>query len=91
VQPERGHLAAAFSHAGVADAYQHRPPYPAEVFDVLQGLIAGRPRTVLDIGAGEGALARPLAALADHVDAVDISAAMVEAGRRRPGGAGSLR
>jgi trans-aconitate methyltransferase len=79
-------LASAFGHAGVADAYQHRPPYPPEVFDVLQRLITDRPRTVLDIGAGEGALARPLAALVDHVDAVDISAAMVEAGRRRPGG-----
>ena len=70
----------------MAGAYRHRPPYPPEVFDVLGRLITDRPRTVLDIGAGEGALARPLAALADHVDAVDISAAMVEAGRRRPGG-----
>ena len=84
--PARDDLAAAFAHAGVAGAYRHRPPYPPEVFDVLGRLITDRPRTVLDIGAGEGALARPLAALADHVDAVDISAAMVEAGRRRPGG-----
>jgi SAM-dependent methyltransferase len=86
VPPARDDLAAAFAHAGVAGAYRHRPPYPPEVFDVLGRLITDRPRTVLDIGAGEGALARPLAALADHVDAVDISAAMVEAGRRRPGG-----
>ena len=44
---------------------------------------------MLDLGAGEGALARPLAAMTDHVDhvdAVDISAAMIEAGRARPGG-----
>jgi SAM-dependent methyltransferase len=41
---------------------------------------------VLDIGAGEGALARPLARRADHVDALDISAAMVAEGRERPGG-----
>jgi SAM-dependent methyltransferase len=41
---------------------------------------------VLDLGAGEGALARPLAARVDQVDAVDISAAMIEEGRRRPGG-----
>ena len=41
---------------------------------------------MLDIGAGEGALARPLADRVDHVDAVDISAAMVRAGRLRPGG-----
>jgi ubiquinone/menaquinone biosynthesis C-methylase UbiE len=79
-------LASTFAHAGVAAAYRHRPPYPAEVFDVLESLIVDQPRTVLDLGAGEGALARPLAARVDHVDAVDVSAAMVEAGRQRPGG-----
>jgi len=82
----RGQLAAVFGHAGVADAYRHRPPYPPEVFDILERIIADRPRRVLDLGAGDGALARPLAARVDHVDALDISAAMVEAGRRRPGG-----
>ena len=41
---------------------------------------------MLDLGAGEGALARPLAEMVDHVDAVDISAAMIDAGRDRPGG-----
>lgn len=79
-------LASTFAHPGVAAAYRHRPPYPDEVFDVLESLIADRPRTVLDVGAGEGALARLLAARVDRVDAVDVSAAMVEAGRRRPGG-----
>jgi trans-aconitate methyltransferase len=83
---ERERLAATFTHPGVADAYQHRPPYPPEVFGVLERLITDRPRTVLDLGAGEGALARPLAGLVDHVDALDISAAMIDAGRRRPGG-----
>lgn len=79
-------LAASFQHPGVARAYQHRTPYPAEVFDVLVQLITDRPRTVLDLGAGEGALARPLASLVDQVDALDVSAAMVDAGRARPGG-----
>ena len=83
---DRDQLAAVFGHPGVADAYQHRPPYPAEVFDILERIITGRPRRVLDLGAGEGALARPLAGRVDHVDALDISAAMIEAGRRRPGG-----
>jgi SAM-dependent methyltransferase len=83
---ERERLAATFTHPGVADAYQHRPPYPPEVFAILDRLITDRPRTVLDLGAGEGALARPLAGLVDHVDALDISAAMIRAGRRRPGG-----
>ncbi len=79
-------LAATFQHRGVAAAYEHRPTYPSEVFDVLLGLITDQPRNVLDLGAGEGALARPLAGLVDHVDALDISAEMMAAGRRRPGG-----
>jgi SAM-dependent methyltransferase len=82
----RSELAASFAHPGVVDAYRHRPPYPDEVFAILEGLATDRPRRVLDIGAGEGALARPLAARVDRVDAIDISPAMVDAGRDRPGG-----
>jgi trans-aconitate methyltransferase len=85
-RPAKVPLAEAFSYPGVVSAYQHRPPYPDMVFDVLTGLISDEPRTVLDLGAGEGALARPLAARVEQVDAVDISAAMIEEGRRRPGG-----
>ncbi len=66
---DRPNLAATFQHPGVAAAYEHRPTYPAEVFDVLLRLITDQPRTVLDLGAGEGALARPLAGLVDQVDA----------------------
>ena len=83
---ERAGLAAVFAQPGVAEVYRHRPPYPTEVFDILRRLIVDKPTTVLDVGAGEGALARPMAALVEHVDALDISAAMVSAGRRRDGG-----
>jgi trans-aconitate methyltransferase len=79
-------LAAVFHCRGVAAAYRHRPPYPDEVFARLDGLISDRPRDVLDIGAGEGSLARPLAARVDHLDAVEISPAMIAEGRQRPGG-----
>lgn len=79
-------LGATFSFSGVAVAYQYRPGYPAELFAILGRLITGRPRVVLDIGAGDGALSRPLAELTDRVDAVEISPAMVRAGRSRPGG-----
>lgn len=82
----RSQLALTFAHPGVADAYQHRPPYPAQVFDILERLLTDQPRTVLDLGAGEGAIARPLASRVEHVDAVDISAAMIAAGQQRPGG-----
>jgi SAM-dependent methyltransferase len=79
-------LAATFQHEAVAEAYQHRPPYPDEVFDRLLALITDEPRRVLDIGAGEGAIARPLAPRVEHVDAIDFSAPMVEVGKQRPGG-----
>jgi SAM-dependent methyltransferase len=79
-------LATVFQHAGVADAYRYRPPYPVRVFDALESLITDSPRHVLDIGAGEGALARPLSARVDRIDAVEISAEMADAGRGRPGG-----
>ncbi|MEV4621608.1 class I SAM-dependent methyltransferase [Asanoa sp. NPDC049573] len=83
---DRSLFAASFQHAGVAAAYAHRPPYPPAVFDLLTSLVVGSPRVVLDLGAGEGALARPLASLVDRVDALEISAAMVAAGRARSGG-----
>jgi SAM-dependent methyltransferase len=84
----RPELAASFQHAGVVEAYRYRPPYPAEVFDVLEGLLRDEPAHLLDLGAGEGALARPLIARGrvSRIDAVDASAAMIAAGRERPGG-----
>jgi SAM-dependent methyltransferase len=88
--PKPKHLApeygAQFQDESVAAAYPDRPPYPAEVFTVLRGLIANAPLAVLDVGCGTGDIARPLARLVDQVDAVDVSAAMIAAGRRRPGG-----
>jgi trans-aconitate methyltransferase len=79
-------LRTTFQYDAVAEAYRHRPPYPDEVFDRLEALIVDEPRNVLDIGAGEGALARPLAPRVERVDAIDMSRAMVDAGRQRPGG-----
>src|SRR5262245_45203928 len=79
-------LAGVFSDPGVAAAYRYRPPYPPEVFEILDRLLVDEPRHLLDLGAGEGALARPLAERVDRVDALDVSAAMVAAGRTRPGG-----
>ena len=63
----RPELNAAFAGPGVVEAYQCRPPYPPEVFDVPDELITDQPRHVLDIGAGDGALARPLAERGDRV------------------------
>ena len=82
----RPDVAAEFQDRTVAAANRCRPPYPRAVFDLLVSLIIDEPRAVLDIGCGTGNLARPLAPLVDRVDAVDCSAAMIEEGKRLPGG-----
>ena len=74
-----------FTDATVARMYRRRPPYPDAVF----GLLARRivlPRTVLDAGAGTGALARHMVAFAERIDAVEPSAAMIAEGRLLAGG-----
>ncbi len=74
-----------FSDRSVAAAYRFRPSYPDELFEMLVSLV-GTPRYVLDAGCGTGLVARPLARYVDRIDAVDISAAMIEEGKRLPGG-----
>lgn len=76
--------AEAFKDQQVVDAYRYRPPYPDEVFDILAGLIGDEPRTVLDVGAGSGDIARRIADAARRVDAVDFSQHMIELGKRLP-------
>lgn len=78
-------FAATFRHDGVAVAYRFRPPYPDSLLDQLIAL-GGPAGRVLDLGAGDGSLARPLAIRGATVDAVEPAAAMVAAGRRLPGG-----
>lgn len=88
--PKPDHLgpefAAQFSDPSVAAAYHLRPPYLDEIFDVLTGLIVGRPMAVLDVGTGTGEIARPLARRVDRVDSVDPSPEMIARGRLLPGG-----
>jgi SAM-dependent methyltransferase len=96
MRPKPIHLApeygAQFQDESVAAAYPNRPPYPAEVFTVLHGLITDVPPAVLDVGCGTGDIARRLSPLVERVDAVDVSAAMIAQGRRQVGGdASNLR
>lgn len=83
LEPE---YASVFSDRSVVDAYKHRPTYQPQVFTILSDLITDEPRAVLDFGCGRGDLARPLLEYADRVDGVDVSAAMIETGKRMPGG-----
>jgi SAM-dependent methyltransferase len=82
----RPEVAATFEDREVAAAYRHRPMYPPQTFQIVVGLIRDVPRAVLDLGCGTGFVARPLAPLVDRVDAMDPSAAMIEEGKRLPGG-----
>ena len=88
--PKPDHLgpeyAAQFADPSIVAAYHLRPPYLDEVFDVLTGMIADRPRNVLDAGTGTGEIARSLAPRVDRVDAVDPSPEMIAKGRALPGG-----
>jgi len=75
-------VASAFQDPSVVRAYQYRPTYPAEVFDLLAKLIIDSPRHALDAGCGTGLLARHLIEKVDRVDAVDISEWMIEQGKQ---------
>ena len=71
--------AAMFRYPSAAASYHYRPPYPVETLDLL-ALLAAR-GAVLDAGCGPGDLGRALAPGVERVDAVDVSAAMIAAGR----------
>jgi SAM-dependent methyltransferase len=75
-----------FEDESVVASYHTRPPYPEAVFDLLTGFLRERPGAVLDLGCGPGIIARRLVGMAERVDALDVSPAMLEAGRRQPNG-----
>ena len=85
-QDVRTFYADTFKDRRVVDAYRHRPSYPDEVFAILAGLLTHQPRTILDVGAGSGDLARRLVEIAHRVDAVDFSERMIEQGKQLPHG-----
>lgn len=83
LQPKYG---AQFKDPSIVAAYQHRPRYPQEVFDILSALITDQPRHVLDVGCGTGFIARHLINDVDKIDAVDFSSQMIATGKSLPGG-----
>ena len=78
------HYAAQFADRSVVSAYRARPPYPDEVFTLLESLLpAPLSSRVLELGCGSGDLTLGLAPRVQAVDAVEISAPMLEAARAR--------
>ena len=88
--PKPNHLgpayAAQFTDPSVVAAYHLRPPCPAEVFAILDCLILGAPRVVLDLGTGTGEIARQFVTRVDQIDAVDPSVGMLARAEQLPGG-----
>lgn len=82
--------ASAFADADVVRAYRYRPPYPDETFEIIRDLMV-EPRIVLDVGSGDGALARPMARHAKRVEALDPSLEMIAQGRRLAGNDANIR
>jgi SAM-dependent methyltransferase len=80
--------ASIFQDSSVVAAYRYRPPYPPETFSFLLSLIpaTASQRIILDAGCGTGFITRPLAASVDHIDAIDISPAMIATGQTLPNG-----
>ena len=88
--PRPWHLARTYAEQyqdqSVVDAYHLRTFYPEATFSLLADLCDPACRRVLDVGCGTGEIARRLAARVDHMDALDISPAMLTKGRFSPGG-----
>jgi SAM-dependent methyltransferase len=78
-----------FSAERMAENYLFRPPYSAEVYDVLLELIRGHPRIILDAGCGTGKITLGLIDHLDRADAVDLSEAMLRVARSSPAAASS--
>ena len=72
-----------FQEPDVVASYPNRPPYPQETIDELARIADGG--AVVDAGCGTGELARRLAPLVERVDAVDVSAPMLELAQTLPG------
>ncbi|MEX2227158.1 MAG: class I SAM-dependent methyltransferase [Dehalococcoidia bacterium] len=78
--------AAAFQLRDVVDAYHLRTPYPESLPPFLLSLAVPAGGRVLELGCGTGEIARMLAPDSERVDAVDVSAPMLERASGMPGG-----
>ncbi len=71
---------AAFAAKDLVDHYRHRPPYAAAALDYITDRTPATDR-LLDLGCGEGKVARAMTGVFGHVTAVDPSDNMIGLGR----------
>lgn len=71
---------ASFKAADVVNRYIHRPPYPSQIYGHIVDLAPSTGR-LLDLGCGEGKIARQMAHAFGQVVAVDPSANMIALGK----------
>lgn len=76
---------ASFKLKEVVDHYRYRPPYTSKVYDEI---LRFSPATgcLVDLGCGEGKVARQMAEYFDEVTAIDPSAKMLRLGQSLPNG-----
>lgn len=74
-----------FQSKDVVDLYKFRPPYPSEIYDQIVAF-APQTRCLVDLGCGEGKIARPMSDIFEQVVAVDPSSQMLKLGRSLPNG-----
>lgn len=79
-------FAVRFQDQSVVERYHLRPDYPAELFAFLRDLIVDEPRVLLDVGCGLGNISRSMPDYVERIDAVDLSAQMLERARTLPRG-----
>ena len=73
-----------FEDSSIASVYATRPPYPEQVFDVLQSLFPPGSKSLLDLGCGTGDIALGMVGRAERIDAIDPSQAMLDIAYQRP-------
>ncbi|MEM7364687.1 MAG: class I SAM-dependent methyltransferase [Pseudomonadota bacterium] len=73
-----------FQTKEAAEYYKYRPEYPGGLFQKLYDL-SPRHGRALDLGCGNGKVAREIASVFDWVTAVDVSAAMLKVARELQG------
>lgn len=80
-----GPTGTSFKSKEVVDHYRYRPPYPSKVYDEI---LQFSPATgcLVDLGCGEGKVARRMAKYFDEVTAIDPSAEMLRLGQSLPNG-----